>query len=878
MRVAGHARLRVVNDGPRALPGVSLWLYPNALATRAPALTDVSFHWLYPGGFSPAGIAIRNARVDGAPVDAAITDVAGVGARVLAQLPLAAPLAPGAAVTVDLDFDTRLPRRLGSLGCDGVRCRLMGGFYPTPARDAGPSTARPDEPRVARAGRLRMTVRAPAGLALVVAGRPVPHPDAAPVVVEEDDALVPTIVTDRVLRPSAITVGGHAVRVLFRRPRPPPSEDQVLPYVREDIPGLVLDTAARALAFADAVLGASASASPAARALPITLVEAPLRHELVQAHGDVILVSDQIFGIFPINRFRKYHRLEIARAIFTLVADEAIRAHERPGDRERAAGILAAYLTEVYAVSQFDRLEYAAAILRPYDFVPAVDQLLYAPLLASSSSYFGDVDDDDRVRDGVGRFAAAGAPPRLVYNKLLDLLGPERFRALARRMLVDGVPLRAAAAAAFGGDLGWFWTETAGPWPRVNYRLSSVKTTPGPAGAHVVVDVTREGADVREPVELRIDSKTGGAQTLRWDDDAPAHRFEADAPGGLASVEIDPRGRLVESAVGSLRASDDPRYDDRQPPRWRFIYEGFGALFDVSNLTARFEAAVLLKPQHDLRREIVATAFHDEVNEIGARVGYGWNFGPQADKNNLVSQILATVAGARLDPSFGQAVTATPQPGWRLSGRVGWTHDTRDYLFDPWRAVGIGVSASYALTALDGGARLSQVGAGLEVLRLHELAPGHVLALDASTQATFGDVRLPSQLPTAGGLGALRGYFADELLARANVMGHLELRDDYLTGLDWNLLHFTTVRGLAGTVFTDAAAITTCDGYAFSRDRVYADVGYSFRVLHDAFGVYQQLLSLDVAVPLVRNAGTDACAAVPSRPPFSLLVSFFPSF
>ena len=877
-RIAGHARLRVVNDNRRPTSVVNLWLYPNALAIRPPALGDVSFHWLYPGGFSPAGIEIRNVRIAETPVAAAIVDTPR-GPRTIAQLPLPAPLPSGGAITVDLDFDTRIPRRYGAFGCDGVRCRLMGGFYPTPSRDFGRSLElQPDEPEVARAGRTRVTLRLPPGLALVLDGRPIARRDAVPVIVESEDVAAPTIVTDRVLRPATTTVDGHLVRYLHRRPRPPSSEDKPLPYTREDIPGLVLDTAARAFRFANLFFDRLGALPPPVRDLPLTLVEAPLRHELVQVHGDVVLVSDQIFRIFPLERLRQYHRLEIARAVFAAMVDARIASTEAPVNRDRATGVLAAYLTELFARAEFGHLEYATDLLRPFDFVPAVDQLIYAPLLASPSTYFGDVEDTDRIKDGLRRFANIGPSPRFVYNKLLDLLGPTRFPAMARAMLGGGTPLRPAAAEAFGAGLDWFWSEWLRWWPRVNYRLDAVKVTPRDGGSHVVIDVRREGDQVREPVEVLVEDRAGGKQTLRWDDRAEAHRFEVDLPAGLAAVEVDPRHRLVETAVGSLRPSDDPRYDNRRPARWRFIYRGFGALLNISQVTASFAAGFLFKPQHDLRRQILAAAFHDEANQIGVRTTYGWNFGRQADKNDLTSQIYAGIAGARLDPSFGQAVTAAPRPGWRASGRLGLSHDTRDYLFDPWRAVGFGAAVGYALTALEQGNRLSQLSAGVEALRLFELAPGHVLAVDAAGDATFGDIRLPSQLTGAGGPTGLRGYFADELLARANLVGHIQLRDDYLTGLDWNLLHFTTVRGIAGTLFADAAAITGCSGYAFSRDRVYADVGYSFRVLHDAFGVYQQLFSVDFAVPLVRNAAGDACGAPGSRPPFTVLVSFFPSF
>jgi len=227
-------------------------------------------------------------------------------------------------------------------------------------------------------------------------------------------------------------------------------------------------------------------------------------------------------------------------------------------------------------------------------------------------------------------------------------------------------------------------------------------------------------------------------------------------------------------------------------------------------------------------------------------------------------------------------VGQSPEPGWRFSARAGLSHDTRDFLFDPWRAVGLAVGVTTALTALEDGARLTQLGGGVEALRLFELLPGHVLGLDALAGVTSGDLRLTSQLIATGGPAAMRGYAADELLSRANAMASVQLRDDYVTGLDWNLLHLTTVRGFGGTLFADGAAISTCDGYSFSRDRLYADVGYSLRVLHDAFGVYQQLFSIDVAVPLNRHAPYATCLGHPvapaARQPFTVLVSFFPSF
>jgi hypothetical protein len=169
----------------------------------------------------------------------------------------------------------------------------------------------------------------------------------------------------------------------------------------------------------------------------------------------------------------------------------------------------------------------------------------------------------------------------------------------------------------------------------------------------------------------------------------------------------------------------------------------------------------------------------------------------------------------------------------------------------------------------------------VDALRLFELAPGHVLALAAEAVATFGDLRLRSQMLSAGGPTGLRGFLADELPTRAQATARIQLRNDYLTDLNWDLWHLTTVRGLAGTLFADGAALTGCDGYGLSRAGLFADAGYSFRVLHEAFGVYQQLLSIDLAVPLNRPAHPRGClGTIPDavRPRFVVLVTFLPNF
>ena len=193
--------------------------------------------------------------------------------------------------------------------------------------------------------------------------------------------------------------------------------------------------------------------------------------------------------------------MEIARAIFAAVADAAVRAHEAPVDRERAAGVLAAYLTDVYTRAEFRYVEYFRELLSPIDFVPAVDQLMYAPLLASPSTYFGDVDDRDAIRDGVRPLRRRAGPARACSTTSCSIWsGPRASRRWRASCYVERTPLRRAAAELFGADLGWFWRAVAG-------RVAARELPPGHGARHA--GRGRGARRHRRPARRRDDPRAG---------------------------------------------------------------------------------------------------------------------------------------------------------------------------------------------------------------------------------------------------------------------------------------------------------------------------------------------------------------------------------
>lgn len=921
--IDGRVVMHVPNSGARAMRSVRLSLSPNQLAERPPALGEVAFHWLYPRGFSAAGLRLGAVRasLDPAPIVVRLGPSAA-GPNTIATLTLPAAVAPGAAADLEVEFSTTLPDRLGSFGCQGLDCRLMGGFYPSPlgfvddpaattagaGARAGAEAGDPDDPSPAHVD-ISATLRVPVtrSAARSAPGSPgQPAADALDVFVngerrtpgsttiEIEAPAVPslTLVTGGPWQGEDVTVGGWRATYYHRERRPPSSAAEVLPYVREDRAGLILRAIERALGFLQRRGIAPPPAASGASVRPLCLIQAPLRHELVHVYDDVILVADRLFEIFPVESLRRYHELELIRAVFTAATARAIAPFESDGDRTRAAELLATALTEELSAQTFPNLKFAREWLRPLAFIPAVDQLLYAPVVASSSSYFGELGVGSPVRDQA-RYQPDG---KFLASKLEDLLGTAGFARMVTSMLEGHLPLREAAArqaaargliVATGGvaELDWFWRQwLAGP-PRVNYRLSEVRFDAAIFTA--TIEVERQGQPVREPVEVRVTDRAGRAHDLVWPADGQAsHRFTLPLADGLDAVELDPRHRLVESPVGTLTEADDPLVDDRVPKRLRLVYNGFGALLDATAVDASFTAAVTVKPQHDLRNALLVVAEHSPALLVGMEASYERWFGAKANPNRLTTVAGLGLGVARLDPHFGVAAGAPAEPGWRLSASLFSEHDDRAYLIDPWKAVGFQAALGYALTALDDGQRLSQVTGELEILRLFELAPGQVLALDLELAATMGELRWRSQLLPLGGPAGLRGYGLDELLGRGRALGRVELRNRYVSDLDWNIAHFTSVRGLGGTLFAEAGAISSCADLAPRDGQLFWDVGYSLRVFHDAFGVYQQMLSIDLAVPLSRRnrtcltSGSSPGGAVTPvhRLPFVVLISFLPNF
>jgi hypothetical protein len=442
------------------------------------------------------------------------------------------------------------------------------------------------------------------------------------------------------------------------------------------------------------------------------------------------------------------------------------------------------------------------------------------------------------------------------------------------------VALRPEAEKLRGESLDWFWKQWLGPYPKVDYRFADVRSErAGKNSWRHIARVYKLGEHPpTEPVEVRATDRKGNALTLIWNGVGREHTYVFEMAAPLSVIEIDPRGRLVEDLPGS---SDDLKFDDRRPPRWKFIYNNFGGLLRFFptlglDLSLDFSLARILDLRHGLRFVV----YRSESTQVGITSSYSYGFGRKITAAHLSSGLGVSIGVARIDPSFGQAVGAGANPGTLLTASASWGYDDRLFAWEPLKALSLGAAIAVDETVLDNSTVLSQGVASAGWESIFPIADGHGVAMSLGAAITFGDLKIARQMLSAGGGGGLRGYDVESLLGRWRALSRVEYRHIFVHDLDFNFLHSLYLRGIGGAVFAEAGVVSPCESYTPDSKSVAVDVGYTVRLFADWFGVSQTTINLDFAVPLVNRALDRSCFGMAvdaaNRVPFGFFFSFGP--
>jgi hypothetical protein len=882
--LAGTARITLVNVATEPLEQVYVWLYPNRFARKPRGLDDVNFYWYYPRRFSPGRMTIVDDRGRWRP-----QPHAAAGRDVLWAYELERPVPPGGTVELTIAYRGRVPERYGSFGCVGGTCTLVGGFYPMPAALGARGWDLRAPPQTAD---VRIRARLTNGAMLALSGR-LGQRSAAGAAEVSRVPFASLFAADRYYQ---VAGRAHGVDIrLVSRDEPPPvdaTRDQILPYSLEPYGQYTVDVAKRALD----LLGAAGFEVGRLRELPI--VQAPLRTRLAAGYPGLVLVSDRWFRIWPAQRLRKFHARQLAHAVFRAyflqeLAEPGTRWDDQGDtdpaalihwtDVELTADLLAAYFTDLFTTREYERRETAADILQPVRFLPAIDQILYAPQLMFSDAYFGTfVTDSDDARDDPLRFSDDRAPGALYYEKLRDLLSADQLAAVARSVVREAVSVRAAAEQQYGADLSWFFRQWALPGPRVNYRLGKLHSRR--SGDHyenqleIVKDVAAGDPVPVEPVEVVAEDQNGQRYRVRWDGQGQRGLVQFTSAAPIEVVALDPRRRLSEARI----SGDDNHalYDNRRPRRVRFVFNSLGLLLNVTDLSAILAADFSLARVHDLRHRSRFAVFTSSQALVGASAAYNRFFGPPITPDALLSTAQVQLTAARLR---SEAFAAGEPAATQTTLGLGLGSSNRVFAFEPRESASASAELSLSLTRVDGTAepaRLLVAGtAAADYSYVTTLAGSHTLAARAGAAAVAGDIEQRSQLIAGGGITGVRGYGPTELFGRVSLRVQAEYRHVFVHDLDWNIGHYQFVRGFGGALSVDAVALTPENAYALSGDDLFASVGYGLRIFYDSFGTLQQLTRLDVAVRIDHQLTACLSRGELGRCPApAIYLSFLPPF
>ena len=522
-RLEGHARIVVPNDSGAPLGELWLWRFPERFAARSPALNDYNFYWVYPYRFDPGHMRTGAVVVDGRAASVEVRD----------------------------------HPRAGRARCSTSRSSRR--FRPAPRPPSRSTSASRCRGATVRSAACTATARSPGSIPMVAP--PAAGLDAMPGRGSYHLSIAVHDVSDVVVNGAlaALERGrrldfdvGHAegltlmvgrprlrqfervvrgVRIVYLSPtgrglRSPP--EHVLPYQPANRVDRTLDAAADAVE----LLGELGAPLPAGA--EVRIVAGPLRIQLAQALPGVVLVSDQLFDIFPLPRFLKFHEFELARAVYeSWVAQRTLDA-ERADDLGWAPGAAASYLVDLYTLRSYRKAEFAREILAWASFIPAIDRVMYAPQVPFASSYFYTLEDPDPLRDNLQQFNNSRPTGKTVYSKLRDLLGTPAVDLLTRAQL-GGVALRAA-----GGDACAATRSTgSGRSGSVPIRRSTIASPTCARSASASTPIATVARVVKigehppvEPVEVRATDKKGNVVTQTWDGVGREHTYVFDDAGG----------------------------------------------------------------------------------------------------------------------------------------------------------------------------------------------------------------------------------------------------------------------------------------------------------------------------------------------------------
>jgi hypothetical protein len=842
-QVRGTLTIEYTNLRSTPLDHLVLQLFANRFARPDTEVNDANRPYVYPREeFVPGGMAVHDARVDGAAAAISPFQAPGVPDGCLVAIPLPRSLPTGTRTSLSLRFETVLPERYGSFGVADDMLTAVGGWYPALAwldpegswaLDALPAPADYD---------LELTVDPALSFALNGQYYAAPSP-----FVQTRVATTPYLAL--VAAPDFIRTQTHAdgVEISFLH-RPERWSLRI---------GFEPDPVTRTVDTLREIVERRPPQVPL-RTDRLVVVAAPLRWYLTAPAEGMVIVSDRMMHVF--GELHPFHERTLAQAVYADLLGPQIGERETPREYDWVRAGLSHTMGRRYLAATKPHARSTQQWIELFNIFAIVDRFETAPKVPFAESLFDDVPEADPLQERITTFNNQRPPGHVILGKLRNQVGDHRFDEVVETCIDAPQRFRECSAEVSGTPLDGFYVQWLQPYPQLDYAVGGVHRRQQADGYLTDFTVTRHTSrPIEEPVEIAIQGIGGEETRVRWNGAGDAAELTATTPYRPWRVLLDPDRRLIEAS----------RVDNASPPIPQIVLDS--AEVEVSSTEFGFSGLVVARGRYDYRKDLGLLGFVTN-RSIGFGVGPRIHWGQPNDANTYRHNLFLYYGLQALNAGFRN----DQEPEVRTAGHtnglgVRYEYATIYALNNPTRSLRGRVFADWFDGALGSDYDYVAWGAGL--------AATHPLWTDRTVLAAevlngfsepLGSSVVPNQgLYSLGGSRSIRGIGAEVALARNIFLLRTEVRQAIYPQIDLNLLDLLILRRGQLHLFVDTGQVSNSAGAAYDPRDYAVGLGVGLGAVTEIFGFFPLMAYLELATQ-VRGPGNEGGVQVlfGTRQPF----------
>ena len=385
--IEGNVAIRWQNPGPEPARSIELLLFANRFRS-IDGMDDLARHFLVAdGSYRAGGTELVAVEENGSALAWRYETVPAMPEATIARIDLGRELRVGEEARVSVQFRTRLPNLLDTLGATGNLLIAAEGWYPQPVQGGNHCPSR----ALAHA---RLTI--PPGSQLLLDGK---RFDGGAPIEDTTEGQVSFVLSGEPFVERSLRVGARAVRVYAA-----PSDEFAHRISRNE----------EAL---DALVGTLPAVLEKSKASEeLTIVRLPLHWYPSAAVTGMVLVSDRLFEIFPV--LRPLHQRELAYAIFLEEERGAAETREPGADADWVAEGLAWRRADELYRTQFRSGREVKDWIRLFNIFAIVDRFDTAPRIPLVRPFYPMTASEDPLRIRLAGLCDPRPPGRLLFGKL----------------------------------------------------------------------------------------------------------------------------------------------------------------------------------------------------------------------------------------------------------------------------------------------------------------------------------------------------------------------------------------------------------------------------------------------------------------------------